>query len=90
MQSGRCEVTAALAVQDITVVSRQGHLDLPGMVAFRQGIRLLPAHEYPTPEYPTPEYPAHELPGARLPSRRLPGWWPAAVSRVAGRQPFRE
>jgi hypothetical protein len=52
LHSGQCEVTGALAIQDITVVTRQEHLDLPGLVALRHGIRLLPEHEYPAQGYP--------------------------------------
>jgi hypothetical protein len=69
VRSGRCEVTGALAIQDITVVTRQEHFDLPGMVALRQGMRLLPAHEYPAYEYPADNYPA----GDQAPS----AGWPA-------------
>jgi hypothetical protein len=47
LHSGRCEVTGALAIQGIDAVSRRAHLDLPGAISLRQGIRLLPAHEYP-------------------------------------------
>jgi hypothetical protein len=75
LRSGRCEVTAALAIQDITVVTRQEHFDLPGMVALRQGIRLLPAHEYPAYEYPANNHPL----GDQAPS----AGWPA-------QQPFGE
>ena len=68
VHSGRCQVTATLAVQDITVVSEQGQLDLPGMVTLRHGIRLLPAHEYPAPEYPADSYPAHGYPAHGYPA----------------------
>jgi hypothetical protein len=64
-----------LAIQDITVVTRQEHFDLPGMVALRQGIRLLPAHEYPAYEYPANNHPL----GDQAPS----AGWPA-------QQPFGE
>ena len=47
LHSGRCDVTGALAIQGIDAVNGQAHLDLPGAISFRQGIRLLPAHEYP-------------------------------------------
>lgn len=47
LHSGRCEVTGALAIQGIDGVNRRAHLDLPGAISLRQGIRLLPAHEYP-------------------------------------------
>ncbi len=50
LHSGRCGVTGALAVQGIEAVSRQAHLDLPGIIPLRQGIRLLPADDYPAAE----------------------------------------
>jgi hypothetical protein len=46
LHSGRCDVTAALAVQGIELMARQAHFDLPGVVTIGQGIRLLPAAEY--------------------------------------------
>jgi len=48
LHSGRCVVTGMLAIQDINVITRQARIDLPGVIALRGGIRLLPAHEYPT------------------------------------------
>jgi hypothetical protein len=48
--AGRCDVTAALAIDDIDVASRQGHLELPGEIAFTRALRLLPAREYPPGE----------------------------------------
>ena len=47
LRSGRCVVTGTLAIQDINVVTRQARIDLPGVIALRGGIRLLPVHEYP-------------------------------------------
>ena len=47
LHSGRCMVTGTLAIQDINVVTRQARIDLPGIIALRGGIRLLPVHEYP-------------------------------------------
>ena len=46
--SGRCEITVTLAVQGTDVIVRHAHLELPGVIPIRQGIRLLPASEYPT------------------------------------------
>lgn len=80
LRSGRCEVTAALAIQDITAVSRQEQIDLPGMVAFRQGIRLLPAREYQAQDYPAQDDPAGNYRAGRRPPS---AGWP-------GRQPFGE
>ena len=90
VHSGRCQVTAALAVQDITVVSEQRQLDLPGMVTLRHGIRLLPAHEYPAPEYPADSYPAHGYPADGHPAHGYsPGDQPPSAGWPA-RQPFGE
>ena len=47
LHTGRCDVTAALAIQDVDVVTRQARLELPGIIPLRQGIRLLPAKDYP-------------------------------------------
>jgi hypothetical protein len=47
LHSGRCEVTGALAIQDINTITRQAHVDIPGMIPLHEGIRLLPAHDYP-------------------------------------------
>jgi hypothetical protein len=46
--SGRCDITVTLAVQGTDVIVRHAHLELPGVIPIRQGIRLLPASEYPT------------------------------------------
>ena len=47
VHSGRCEITATLAVQGTDLFVRQAHLDLPGVIPLRRGIRLLPIGEYP-------------------------------------------
>jgi hypothetical protein len=47
LHSGRCVVTGTLAIQDVNVITRQAHIDLPGIIALRGGIRLLPVHDYP-------------------------------------------
>lgn len=47
LHSGRCDVTVTLAVQGTELLTRRAHLKLPGVVAFGQGIWLLPAAEYP-------------------------------------------
>ncbi len=54
LHSGRCEVTGALAIQDINTITRQAHIDMPGMIPLHQGIRLLPAHDYPADHTPGP------------------------------------
>ncbi len=52
LHSGRCEATGALAIQDINAITRQAHVDVPGMIPLHEGIRLLPAHDYPAGHTP--------------------------------------
>jgi hypothetical protein len=47
VRSGRCDITATLAVQGTDLLVRQAHLELPGVISLERGIRLLPAGEYP-------------------------------------------
>jgi hypothetical protein len=47
LHSGRCDLTAILAVQGTTVLTRQAHLMLPGVIPVSPGIRLLAAGDYP-------------------------------------------
>ena len=47
VHSGRCDITATLAVQGTDLLVRRAHLELPGVISLRRGIRLLPADEYP-------------------------------------------
>lgn len=56
LHSGRSEITGALAIQGINVVTRQAHLDLPGIISLREGIRLLPADDYPAAQRPGPAH----------------------------------
>ena len=44
VHSGRFDVTATLAIQDTKVISRQVHLELPGIIPLGRGIRLLADH----------------------------------------------
>jgi len=63
VRSGRCDITATLAVQGTDLLNKRAHLELPGVISLRQGIRLLPVGEYPAGEDPPDEYPGSE-PGA--------------------------
>lgn len=47
IHAGRCDVTATLALQGTDVVTRQAHLELPGVIPLSRGIRLLAARNYP-------------------------------------------
>jgi hypothetical protein len=49
IESGRCSVTAALAIADAQITSRTTRFDLPGAVSLGRGLRLLPAEEYSVP-----------------------------------------
>jgi len=48
LHSGRCDITATLVIQGTTVLTRPGHLELPGTVTLGKGIRLLPDRDYPS------------------------------------------
>ena len=67
VHSGRCEITATLAVQDADLLVRRADLDLPGVIPLRCGIMLLPIHEYPASEYSRGEYPTSEYPTSEYP-----------------------
>jgi hypothetical protein len=47
LNSGRCDITATLAIQETSVLTRQAHLALPGVIPLSPGIRLLAARNYP-------------------------------------------
>jgi hypothetical protein len=47
LHSGRCDITATLAIQGTTVLTKPGHIELPGAVSLNPGVRLLPARDYP-------------------------------------------
>jgi hypothetical protein len=50
VHTGSCDITATLAIDDIDVASKQAHLELPGEIALRRELRLLPARDYPPGE----------------------------------------
>jgi hypothetical protein len=51
VHSGNCDITATLAIQGTDVLIRNAHLELPGVIQLRRGIRLLPVGQYPPGEY---------------------------------------
>jgi hypothetical protein len=51
VHSGNCDITATLAVQGTDLFTKNAHLELPGVIPLRRGIRLLPIGEYPPDEY---------------------------------------
>ena len=50
IRSGRCDITATLAVQGTDLFVRHAHLELPDVLRLRRGFRLLPADAYPASE----------------------------------------
>jgi hypothetical protein len=50
IHSGRCDITATLAVQATDLFVRHAHLELPDVLRLRRGFRLLPADAYPPDE----------------------------------------
>jgi len=52
LHSGRCHITATLAIQGTDVVTRQARLELPGVIPLGPGIRLLPARNYSAGQQP--------------------------------------
>jgi hypothetical protein len=47
LHAGRGELGVALTIHEIEVLAKRTHLELPGMMALRSGLRLLPGHDYP-------------------------------------------
>ena len=47
LHSGRCDLTATLAIQGTAVLTKQAQLMLPGAIPLGQGVPLLAAHHYP-------------------------------------------
>jgi hypothetical protein len=83
VHSGRCEITATLAVQGAGLLVRHARLELPGVMSMRRGIRLLPVSEYPVGEYPPGEDTGSVPHGSEYPAERdapaVP-WWQSAGS----------
>jgi hypothetical protein len=68
VRSGRCDITATLAVQGTDLLVRHTRLELPGVIPLR-GIRLLPVDEYPVGENLAGEYMGSEPRGGEYPGR---------------------
>ena len=47
VHAGSCDITLTLAIDGTDVATRQAHLELPGQIALKRPIRLLPARDYP-------------------------------------------
>ena len=82
VRSGRCEITATLAVQGADLLVRQAHLELPGVIPLGQGIRLLPVGDYPARADLPGEWMASEVAKDALP---VP-WWQGTRSAAPDRQ----
>jgi hypothetical protein len=77
IHSGRCEIGVALTVHEIEVLTKRSHLELPGVLALKSGVRLLPASEYPASTHSATmaagsEHSAGLHPGAQFPESHFP------------------
>jgi hypothetical protein len=76
LHAGRGEVGVALTVHEIEVLTKRAHLELPGVVALRSGLRLLPGHEYPDDaggSHPSSEPRSGQVSGVEHPVSVFPG-----------------
>jgi hypothetical protein len=73
VRSGRCDITATLAVQGTDLLVRHTRLELPGVIPLRRGIRLLPVDEYPAGDNPADEDPGGEPSGGEHSGPYIPG-----------------
>jgi hypothetical protein len=85
LHSGHCDITARLALEGADVVTKEARFDLPGVISLGQGIRLLPAQDYP-PGAGEPGTAAHGPPERQRPrpaddTRR---WWEAQHPQSPG------
>jgi hypothetical protein len=77
IHSGRCEIGVALTVHEIEVLTKRSHLELPGVLALKSGVRLLPASDYPAGTHSATvaagsEHSAGLHPGAQFPESHFP------------------
>jgi hypothetical protein len=77
IHSGRCEIGVALTVHEIEVLTKRSHLELPGVLALKSGVRLLPASDYPASTHSAAmaagsEHSAGLPPGAHFPESHFP------------------
>jgi hypothetical protein len=78
LHTGRCDITVTLAVDGIDVATGRSRLDLPGAIPVTQGIRLLPAEDYP---------PSASQPGAAPTMPRAQQAQVTALSPIPAAQP---
>lgn len=96
VHSGRCEIGVALTVHEIEILTRRSHLELPGVIAVKSGVRLLPASEYPVSMHSTGmhsdstpagnEHSGSMYPGTQFPESQFPAV-ALADAQPAGAQP---
>ena len=77
IHSGRCEIGVALTVHEIEILTKRSHLELPGVVALKSAVRLLPASEYPASTHSASrpaggEHSGSSYPGTQFPENRFP------------------
>jgi hypothetical protein len=93
IHSGRCEIGVALTVHEIEILTKRSHLELPGVVALKSAVRLLPASEYPESTHSASmpaggEHSGSMYPGSQFPESRFPAV-EFADAQPAGAQPTR-
>jgi hypothetical protein len=76
VRSGRCDITAVLAVQSADLLVKHARLELPGVIPLRRGIRLLPVGEYPVSENPAGDHRGSDPRGGEYPSDWIPSGRP--------------
>ena len=76
VRSGRCDITATLAVQGTDLFTKRAHLELPAVISLRRGIRLLPVGEYPVSENPAGDHRGSDPRGGEYPSDWIPSGRP--------------
>jgi len=96
IHSGRCEIGVALTVHEIEILTKRSHLELPGVMALKSGVRLLPASEYPASthsaampaggEHSGSPYPGTQFPESQFPAVELLDAQPGGA-QPAGAQP---
>jgi hypothetical protein len=88
VHSGNCDITATLAVQGTDLFVRNAHLELPGVISLRRGIRLLPIGAYPSGGYTGSEPSGGQYTGSGYQASEYPAegddasasWWLGARS----------
>jgi hypothetical protein len=80
VRSGRCDVTATLAVQGDDLLVGRAHLELPGVIRPRHAISLVPGGDDPAGEDPPGEYRGSGRWARQHPAERDTPWMPAYLN----------